>query len=158
MRADGVFHIATPAAGADDASPANALFPQRRNVPLAQVLETVNNHCGMLQSFEHWQQAHILQAVSRPALLAGIMGLGCGIGVRKTARISSRVTEGELEHVVNWRFSLDNTARLDILDSAETDERGRQLISVTFSLSDHNHQAADRIDVYLTTRLYAAAL
>ena len=36
------------------------------------------------------------------------MALGCGIGVRKMARISSRVTESELEHAVNWRFSLDN--------------------------------------------------
>lgn len=108
LRADGTFHIATPAAGADGPSPTSELFPQRHDVPLAQVLETINNHCGMLGAFEHWQQTHIRQAVSRPALLAGIMGLGCGIGVRKMARISSRVTEGELEHVVNWRFSLDN--------------------------------------------------
>jgi TnpA family transposase len=36
------------------------------------------------------------------------MGLGCGIGVRKMARISSRVTESELEYAVNWRFSIDN--------------------------------------------------
>ncbi len=99
VRADGVFHIA---------SPTSELFPQRHDVPLAQVLETINNHCGMLGAFEHWQQTHIRQAVSRPALLAGVMGLGCGIGVRKMARISSRVTESELEHAVNWRFSLDN--------------------------------------------------
>ena len=108
LRADGTFHIATPAAGADGPGPTNELFPQGHDVPLAQVLETINNHCGMLGAFEHWQQTHIRQAVSRPALLAGIMGLGCGIGVRKMARISSRVTEAELEHVVNWRFSLDN--------------------------------------------------
>ena len=108
MRADGTFHIATPAAGPDDTSPTSDLFPQRHDVPLAQVLETINNHCGMLNAFEHWQQTHIRQAVSRPTLLAGIMGLGCGIGVRKMARISSCVTEGELEHAVNWRFSLDN--------------------------------------------------
>ncbi|XAT59615.1 Tn3 family transposase [Rhodobacteraceae bacterium Araon29] len=108
VRADGAFHIATPAAGSDDMSTTSDLFPQRHDVPLAQVLETVNNHCEMLTAFEHWQQTHIRQVVSRPALLAGIMGLGCGIGVRKMARISSRVTEGELEQAVNWRFSLDN--------------------------------------------------
>jgi TnpA family transposase len=108
VRADGVFHIATPATEAGDASPTSELFPQRHDVPLAQVLETINNYAGMLAAFEHWQQTHIRQAVSRPALLAGIMGLGCGIGVRTMARISSRVTESELEHAVNWRFSLDN--------------------------------------------------
>ncbi len=62
----------------------------------------------MLAAFDHWQQTHVRQTASHPALLAGIMGLGCGIGVRKMARISSRVTESELDHTVNWRFSLDN--------------------------------------------------
>ena len=85
----------------DDASPASALFPERHDVPLAQVLETINNHCGMLDAFEHWRQTHIRQAVSHPTLLAGVMGPGCGIGVRKMARISSRVTESEFEHAVN---------------------------------------------------------
>lgn len=107
-RKDGAFHIATPAMDASEDDPLGALFPQRHDVPLAQVLETVNNHCGMLRTFEHWQQTHVGQAPSHPALLAGIMGLGCGIGVRKMARISSSVTENELDHTVNWRFSLDN--------------------------------------------------
>jgi len=75
---------------------------------LAQVLETVNGHCDMLDALEHWQQNRIGRAASRPALLAEIMKLGCAIGIRKMARISSRVTESELEHTVNWRFSLDN--------------------------------------------------
>lgn len=108
LRKDGTFYIATPALDAQDDDPLGDLFPQRHDVPLAQVLETVNTHCGMLQSFEHWQQTHVRQATSHPALLAGIMGLGCGIGVRKMARISSSVTESELDHTVNWRFSLEN--------------------------------------------------
>lgn len=108
LRKDGTFHIATPAMDDREDDPMGDLFPQRHDVPLAQVLETVNNHCSMLQSFEHWQQTHVRQATSHPALLAGIMGLGCGIGVRKMARISSSVTESELDHTVNWRFSLEN--------------------------------------------------
>lgn len=108
FRADGTFQIRTPALDNDETYPLQEVFPQRHDVPLAQVLETIDKHCGMLTAFEHWRQTHIRQTVSRPALLAGIMGLGCGIGVRKMARISSRVTENELEHAVNWRFSLDN--------------------------------------------------
>lgn len=107
-RADGTFHIATPAIDASEADPLGEWFPQRHDVPLAQALETINNHSGMLDAFEHWQQTHIRKTPSRQTLLAGIMGLGCGIGVRKMARISSRITESELEHAVNWRFSLDN--------------------------------------------------
>ena len=108
LRKDRTFHIATPALDASEADPLGDLFPQRHDIPLAQVLETVNNHCRMLAAFDHWQQTHVRQTASHPALLAGIMGLGCGIGVRKMARISSRVTESELDHTVNWRFSLDN--------------------------------------------------
>jgi TnpA family transposase len=108
FRPNGTFHIATPPSDASEVAPLSEWFPQRHDVPLAQVLETINNHSGMLNAFEHWQQTHSRQAASRPALLAGIMGLGCGIGVRKMARISSRITESELEHAVNWRFSLDN--------------------------------------------------
>ena len=35
------------------------------------------------------------------------MGLGCGIGTRRMARIAQGVGEAELEHAVNWHFSLD---------------------------------------------------
>jgi TnpA family transposase len=140
-RADGVFHVATPAARSDDVSPTIDLFPQRHDVPLAQALKTINNHCGMLGAFDHWQQTHIQQAVSHPALLAGIMGLGCGIGVRKMARISSRVTESELEHAVNWRFSLDNIraandAVVRAMDELELPNLYRQEAGVLHTASD----------------------
>ena len=108
LRADGTFHVKTPALNTTETDPLHALFPQKHDVPLAQVLDTVDRHSDMLKAFEHWQQTHTPLAVSRPALLAGVMGLGCGIGVRKMARISSRMTENELEHTVNWRFSLEN--------------------------------------------------
>ena len=108
IRANGTFHVKTPALDGNETDPMNELFPQRHDVPLAQVLDTVDRHCDTLKAFEHWQQTHTPLVISRPALLAGVMGLGCGIGVRKMARISSRMTESELEHTVNWRFSLEN--------------------------------------------------
>jgi Tn3 transposase DDE domain len=40
---------------------------------------------------------------------AGIIGLGCGIGTRKIARISRQISEPELENTVNWYFSPDAT-------------------------------------------------
>ena len=110
-------------------------------MPLAQVLETINGHCGMLKALEHWRQIHIRQATSRPALLAGIMGLGCGIGVRKMARISSRVTESELEHAVNWRFSLENLrAANDAVVSAMDD---MELPNIYRNETDKLHTASD---------------
>ena len=108
FRADGSFHVHTPALDASETDPLQELFPRQHDVPLAQVLDTIDQYCGMLNAFGHWQQTHAPHTVSRPVLLAGIMGLGCGIGIRKMARISSRMTESELEHAVNWRFSLEN--------------------------------------------------
>ena len=55
FRADGKFHIATPALDQTETDPLQACFPERQDVPLAQVLETVNSHCGMLAAFQHWQ-------------------------------------------------------------------------------------------------------
>jgi len=141
VRADGVFHIATPAVDGHEAEPLGDLFPQRHDVPLAQVLETIHGHCGMLAAFEHWQQTHIRQAASRPALLAGIMGLGCSIGVRKMARISSRVTESELEHAVNWRFSLDNLRAAN--DAVITAMDEMELPNLYRREADNIHTASD---------------
>lgn len=141
LRKDGTFHIATPAMDAREDDPLGDLFPQRHDVPLAQVLETVNKHCGMLRSFEHWQQTHVRQAASHPALLAGIMGLGCGIGVRKMARISSSVTESELDHTVNWRFSLENIRAAN--DAVVKAMDGMELPNLYRQTQDQLHTASD---------------
>ena len=141
LRKDGTFHIATPALDARDTDPLGDLFPQRHDVALAQVLETVNNHCSMLRSFEHWQQTHVRQATSHPALLAGIMGLGCGIGVRKMARISSSVTESELDHTVNWRFSLENIRAAN--DAVIKAMDGMELPNLYRQTRDQLHTASD---------------
>ncbi|OED49129.1 hypothetical protein AB838_08170 [Rhodobacteraceae bacterium (ex Bugula neritina AB1)] len=141
LRKDNTFYIATPAMDDREDDPLGDLFPQRHDVPLAQVLETVNNHCGMLRSFEHWQQTHVRQATSHPALLAGIMGLGCGIGVRKMARISSSVTESELDHTVNWRFSLENIRAAN--DAVVKAMDGMDLPNLYRQTQDQVHTASD---------------
>ena len=55
LRKDGMLYISTPAADPQEGGPLGEFFPQRHDVPLAQVLETFNNQGGMLRSFEHWQ-------------------------------------------------------------------------------------------------------
>ncbi len=106
--ANGGFCIATPALDEKENNPLQQFFPERHYVPLTEVLATVNQHSGFLKEMQHWQQRHIRSPVSSRILYAGVMGLGCGIGTRKMGRISSKVTESELVHAVNWYFSLDN--------------------------------------------------
>ncbi len=108
ITANGGFRVATPAQGEIESEPMNGILPQRHYVPLAEILATVNRHCGLLDEFRHLRQAHVRQSPGPATLFAGIMGLGCGIGAQRMARISPSVSERELEHTINWRFSLDN--------------------------------------------------
>lgn len=105
---NGQFTVATPADEESQDEQFNTFYPEQHIVPLPEVLFTTNQHCGFLESFQHWQQSHVRQQSSPSTLFAGIMGLGCGIGVRKMAQISAHVIENELENTVNWRFSLEN--------------------------------------------------
>jgi len=141
FRVDGKFQIATPAIDLAETDPLQASFPERQDMPLAQVLETVNGHCGMLAAFQHWQQTHSRHTISRPTLLAGIIGLGCGIGVRKMARISSRITERELEYAVNWRFSLENIREAN--DIVLTAMNKMELPNIYRRKQDKLHTASD---------------
>ncbi|MGB0848871.1 MAG: Tn3 family transposase [Thiolinea sp.] len=141
FRSDDTFHVKTPAQDTHETNPLQSSFPARHDVPLAQVLDTVDRHCGLLKAFEHWQQTHTPLVVSRPALLAGIMGLGCSIGVRKMGRISSKMTENELEHAVNWRFSLENVraANDQVLKAMDKMELPNRYLRET----DQRHTASD---------------
>ena len=61
------------------------------------------------------------------------------------ARISSQVTEGELEHTVNWRFSLDNIraandAVLAAMDAMELPNLYRKEKSQLHTASDGARQ------------------
>ncbi|MGI9451189.1 MAG: Tn3 family transposase [Geminicoccaceae bacterium] len=107
ISAKGRFRTATPKQEEKPGEPLQLYLPQRHYVPLPQILATVNRHAGFVQEFEHWSPAGRNQ-VRDKALFAAIMGLGCGIGTRKMARIAQGVGEAEIEHAVNWRFSLDN--------------------------------------------------
>ena len=108
VREPGNFRVTTPALDEVESEPLQEILPKRDLVPLSEVLATVDRHCGMFGEFRHWQQANVGQTHSTATTIAGIMGLGCAIGIRKMARISREVGERELEHAVNWRFSLDN--------------------------------------------------
>lgn len=141
FNADGTFKIKTPAIDKEETDPLQAHFPKRHYIPLAEILQTVDKHSNMLGAFEHWQQTHTSSSISHSALFAGIIGLGCKIGLRKMARISSHVTESELDNAVNWRFSLDNIRDandrvLATMDKLELPNIYRKSLSLLHTASD----------------------
>ena len=105
---NGGFRIATPALEEKENEPLQSFFPAKHFIPLTEVLFTVNEQCGFLDEVQHWQQRHAHKGISKQALFACLMGLGCGIGTRKMAQISSSVKSSEIECAVNWYFSLEN--------------------------------------------------
>jgi TnpA family transposase len=102
------FTIATPKQEDEATDLLKLYFPDRHFVPLPEILSTVNAHIGFLQEFQHWQQRYAKGRKDDRILYAGIIGLGCAIGIPKMSRISKLINEGALQHAVNWYFSLEN--------------------------------------------------
>lgn len=102
------FSITTPKQEEHNTELLKPYFPERHFVPLPEILSTVNSHTGFLEEFQHWQQRYTKGRTADKTLYAGIIGLGCAIGIPKMGRISPQINETTLQHAVNWYFSLDN--------------------------------------------------
>lgn len=105
----GAFRLKTPRKEDIEAEPIQNFFPERQYISLLEVMATVNRYSGFLKEFQHWQQRYHRQKPPPSVFYAGIIGLGCGIGTRKMARISQQINEPELENTVNWFFSPEGT-------------------------------------------------
>jgi len=102
------FTIATPKQEDGATDLLKPYFPDHHFVPLPEILSTVNAHTDFLQEFQHWQQRYAKGRTDDRILYAGIIGLGCAIGIPKMSRISKLINESALQHAVNWYFSLEN--------------------------------------------------
>ncbi|MBA3442728.1 MAG: Tn3 family transposase [Pyrinomonadaceae bacterium] len=102
------FSLSTPKQEESEAESLQQFFPERDYVPLLEVLATVNRYSRWLDELQHWQQRFHHGRPAEQTVYAGVIALGCTIGLRKMARISHPISEAALEHTVNWYFSLDN--------------------------------------------------
>jgi hypothetical protein len=107
FKKNGSFILSTPKQEESDAEPLQQYFPNRRFVPLVEVLATLNRFTHFVDELQHPQQRYHHGKPSEATIYAGIIGIGCAIGLRRMMRISRSVTEAELEHTVNWHFTLD---------------------------------------------------
>ena len=102
------FSLSTPKQAESEAEPLQQFFPERDYVPLLEVLATVNRYSRWMDELQHWQQRFHHGRPTEQTVYAGVIALGCTIGLRKMARISHPISEAALEHTVNWYFSLEN--------------------------------------------------
>jgi TnpA family transposase len=108
MRPNGTFHVNTPKQEEAECLSLGTFFPDRKYISMLEMLATVDQATKFLDEFEHWQIKNQRVKASKKSLFAGIIGFGCDIGHRKLAQISKEIDEGELNHAVNWHFSLQN--------------------------------------------------
>lgn len=108
IRSSGNFTVATPGQEDQAAEILRPYLPEKHFVPLPEILSTVNGHTGFLKEFQHWQQRYTKDRPANKTFYAGIIGLGCAIGIPKMGRISPQINETSLQHAINWYFSLDN--------------------------------------------------
>jgi TnpA family transposase len=103
------FSIRTPALEEQSSEKLRPYFPEKHIISLPEVLATIQKQTNFLESFTHWQnQYHKKSSFNQKTLYAGIIGLGCSIGISKMSRISSQIGEHSLYNTVNWYFSLEN--------------------------------------------------
>ena len=107
FKKNGGFTLAPPKQEESDAEPLQQFFPERRFVPLVEVLATVNRFTHYVDELQNPQQRYHHGKPSEATIYAGLIGIGCAIGLRRMMRISRGITEAELEHTVNWHFTLD---------------------------------------------------
>ncbi len=140
VTAAGHIKLNTPKQEEIETTALSRLFPQRHYVPLSEILNTVNVASGFTDSLSHLRQQYA-RPVSTAVLLAGVIGLGCGIGLRKMARISGAIKEDALDHAVNWHFSRENLVAandriLALMDSLDLPEIYRRHAGETHTASD----------------------
>src|SRR5262249_36872816 len=106
FKESGGFTLSTPKQEESDAQPLQQYFPDRHFLPLVEALATVNRFTHYVDELQHPQQRYHHGKPSEGAIYAGVIGIGCAIGLRRMMRISRGISEAELEHTVNWHFTL----------------------------------------------------
>jgi TnpA family transposase len=79
-----------------------------RVIPLVDVLFDISQSTGFLNSFSHFSMKRGAKPPSDEVLIAGIISLGCNIGVRKMGKITKGIGAEKLENTVRWFFSQEN--------------------------------------------------
>ena len=140
VTATGHVKLGTPKQDEVEATALSRYFPQRHYVPLTEILSTVNAVSGFSDSLAHLRQQYA-RPIPRAVLFAGVIGLGCGIGLRKMARISGTIKEDALDHAASWHFSRENLISANdrvvaFMDGLELPEVYRRKAGQTHTASD----------------------
>jgi len=145
---NGEYSVSTPKQEEDQYDALATIFPTSHFIPLTEILATVNWQTNFTNELQHWQQRYNR---TKPinSLFAGLIGLGCAIGIGKMSRIANKIGTEELENAVNWHFSLDNVQAAN--DAVVSYMDKMDLPNIYRSSPDRLHTASDGQKFEVTT-------
>lgn len=100
--------ISTPKEDSELAKPLKDYFPKRSVVALSEILSTVQQAADFLAELNRLKTTAAHRRPPNYVFFAGIVALGCELGVAKVTYTSRQLGETELENTVNRYFTLDN--------------------------------------------------
>lgn len=112
------FNIATPALDEKEKKHISALLGQVKYVPILKVLSDIDEICSFTKKLKHHSIKNVKLQPKVEVFLAGIIGLGCNIGIAKMAQISLGINQNTMYNTVNWYFTIKtlNAANQSIRD------------------------------------------
>lgn len=84
------------------------LFPKNKYISIYEILSTINRMTGFIDSFENISNKYGRDLPDQKAIIAGIIGYGCNIGINEIAKRSKEINVNKLNNAVKTRFTLDN--------------------------------------------------
>ncbi len=100
--------IATPALDEKETKHISAYLNQVGYVPILKILSDIDQVTGFSQSFKHHSIKNSKATPQANVFYAGIIGLGCNIGVPRMAQISAGVNQNTMTNMVKWYFNMAN--------------------------------------------------
>lgn len=98
--------IKTPKTNYDESEFVAMTLSQSGYIPVQQALSEINSACSFVDTFSHHSNKHAKMKPKVSTIIAGIVGIGCNIGLNKLANISLGVSENSLKNTVTWLFDL----------------------------------------------------
>ncbi len=83
-------------------------FPNHGTKSLFEILTTINEKVQFTDSLEHQSKKGAKKRASEKALLAGIIGYGCNIGIPRMGQMVKNLKKEELEYAIQKQFSIQN--------------------------------------------------
>jgi TnpA family transposase len=138
---DGVPHVTTPALNERETEYISTLLSQQGYIPVLRVLSEIDHIAHFSSYFKHHNLKNLKVRPKTSTFHAGIIALGCNIGVPQMAQISPGINENTLTNAVNWYFDLKsiqhaNQCVVDLINRLS-------LSNVFVSRKDKTHSASD---------------